>query len=93
MFTINISPAKQKLAKKTIVKILEPCLEFIRRKEPPIVQKTTGANTADIKKQALHKKMKFSLRISSVDVTKSAENSGFGHTEEILNGKPHLLCS
>ena len=87
MFTINISPAKQKLAKKTIVKILEPCLE------PPIVQKTTGANTPDIKKQALHKKIKFSLRISSVDVTKSAENSGFGHTEEILNGKPHLLCS
>ena len=55
--------------------------------------KTTGANTPDIKKQALHKKIKFSLRISSVDVTKSAENSGFGHAEEILNGKPHLLCS
>ena len=33
------------------------------------------------------------LRISSVNVTKSVENGGFGHfTEEILSGK-HFLCS
>ena len=30
-------------------------------------------------RQALHKKWSFPLRISSVNVTKSAENCGFGH--------------
>ena len=40
----------------------------------------------------LHKKWSFPLRISSVNVTKSARNWGFGHiTEEILNGK--LFCA
>ena len=42
----------------------------------------------------LHKKRSFPLRISSVNVTKSAVSCGFGHiTEEILNGKLHFLCS
>ena len=41
-----------------------------------------------------HKKWSFPLRISSVNVTKSAENCGFGHiNEEILNGKLHFVCS
>ena len=45
-------------------------------------------------KSTLHKKQCFPLRISSVNVTKSAGNCGFGHiTEEILNGKLRLLCS
>ena len=40
---------------------------------------------------ALHKKISFSLRISSVNVTKPAVSCLFGH--EILNGKIHFLCS
>ena len=43
--------------------------------------------------QTMHKKLSFSLRISSVNVTESARNCGFGHTEEILNGKVHFMCS
>ena len=39
---------------------------------------------------SLHKKWSFPLRISSVNVTKSAR---FTCTEEILNGKPYFLCS
>ena len=36
----------------------------------------------------------FPLRISSVNVTKSAENCGFGHIYwRNLNGKLHFLCS
>ena len=36
--------------------------------------------------------MKFSIRIYSVNVTKSTENCGFGQfTEEIPNGKLHFL--
>ena len=50
---------------------------------------------------ALHKKWSFPLRISSVRVTKSAENWPNPHktadlatfTEEILNGKLHILSS
>ena len=43
---------------------------------------------------ALHKKWSFPLKISSVNVTQSAGNCGFGHIiEEILNGKFHFLCS
>ena len=39
-------------------------------------------------------KWSFPLRISSVNVTKSAENCGLVTlTEEILNGKLHFLCS
>ena len=34
----------------------------------------------------LHKKWSFPVRISSVNVTKSAVSWGFGYTEEILNG-------
>ena len=34
------------------------------------------------------------MRISSVNLTKSAKNCRFGHvTEEIPNGKLHFLCS
>ena len=44
--------------------------------------------------QPLHKKWSFPLRISSVNVTKSAVSSGFvTFTEAILNGKLHFLCS
>ena len=44
--------------------------------------------------QALHKKQSFPLRISSVNLTKSAGNCGFDHIyEEILNGKLQFLCS
>ena len=44
--------------------------------------------------QTLHKKWSFLLRISLVNVTKSAENCGLvTFTEEILNGKLHFLCS
>ena len=43
---------------------------------------------------ALHKKWSFPLKISSVNVTQSAGNCGFGHIiEEILNGRLHSLCS
>ena len=39
----------------------------------------------------LHKKISLPLGISSVYLTKSAENCGFGHiTEEILNGNLHF---
>ena len=40
-----------------------------------------------------HKKSSFPLRISSVNVTKSGVFCGFGHTEEILNGKLIFLSS
>ena len=43
---------------------------------------------------ALYKKWSFQLRISSVNVTKTAVSCGFGEfTEEILNGKIYFLCS
>ena len=45
------------------------------------------------KRIALHKKWSFSLRISSVIVTKSRENEEIAFTEEILNGKLQFLCS
>ena len=42
----------------------------------------------------LHKKWSLPLRISSVNVTKSAETCGFvTFSEEILNGKLYFLCS
>ena len=41
-----------------------------------------------------NKKWSFSLMISSLNVTKSGRNCGFGHIEEILlNGNLHFLCS
>ena len=44
--------------------------------------------------ETLHKKRSFPLPISSVNVTKSAGNCGFGHiTEEICKGELHFLCS
>ena len=43
---------------------------------------------------ALHKKWSFSLRISSVNVTKSTENCRFGHIYwKNPDGKLHFLCS
>ena len=43
---------------------------------------------------ALHKKWSFLLRISSVNVTKSAVSCGFGHFYwEIFKGKLYFLCS
>ena len=43
---------------------------------------------------SLHKKWIFPLRISSVNVTKSAVNWGMAtFTEEIFNGKLHFLCA
>ena len=42
----------------------------------------------------VHKKWSLPLRISSVNVTKSAETCGFvTFSEEILNGKLYFLCS
>ena len=38
-------------------------------------------------------KWSFPLRISSVNVTKSAVTDLVGFTEEIFNAKLHLLCS
>ena len=38
-------------------------------------------------------KMKFSIRISSVNVTKFAGANLVTFTEEILNGELHILCS
>ena len=39
-------------------------------------------------------KRSFPLTISSVNMTKSVGNCGFGHiTEEILNGRLHFVCS
>ena len=35
--------------------------------------------TIDFNKQTLHKKLSFSLRISSINVTKFAVSCGFGH--------------
>ena len=44
------------------------------------------------KNQTLHKKWSFKLRVSSVNVTKSAGNWGFGHIYwRNLNGKPHFF--
>ena len=40
-----------------------------------------------------HQKWSLPLKISSVNETKSAVSCGFGHTEQILNGKLHFLCS
>ena len=43
---------------------------------------------------ALHKKWSFPLRISSVNVTKSAETADLvTFTEEMINGTLHFLCS
>ena len=43
---------------------------------------------------SLHKKWGFPFRISSVNVTKSVRTADLvTFTEEILNGKPHFLCS
>ena len=43
---------------------------------------------------SLHKEWNFPLRISSINVTKSAVSSGLVmFTEEIHNGKLHFLCS
>ena len=43
---------------------------------------------------SLYKKMKFSMKVSSVNVTKSAGNCGFvTFTKKILNGKLHFWCS
>ena len=44
-------------------------------------------------KKTLHQKRSFQLRISSVNVIKSAENLLKKFTEEILNGKLHFLYS
>ena len=46
-----------------------------------------------VKIWTLHKKWSFPLRISSINVTKSPGNCGFGHTftEEIRNGKLHFF--
>ena len=44
-------------------------------------------------KKTLHKKRSFQLRISSVNVIKSAENLLRKFTEEILNGELHFLYS
>ena len=42
---------------------------------------------------SLHKKWSYPLRISSVNLTKSAANSGFGHIYwRNLNGKLRFLC-
>ena len=42
----------------------------------------------------LHKKWSFLLRISAVNVTKSAGNCGLGHIYwKILNGKLHFVCN
>ena len=60
-------------------------------KFPCNVNHVTTSNNA---RPSLHKKWSFSLRISSVNMIKSAVSCGFGHiTEEILNGKLHLLYS
>ena len=45
-----------------------------------------------LKQVSLHKKRSFPLRISSVNVTKSAGNLN-GKSKEILNGKLYFLCS
>ena len=44
-------------------------------------------------KKTLHQKRSFQLRISSVNVIKSAENLLKKFTEEILNGELHFLYS
>ena len=47
-----------------------------------------------LKKCTLHKKMKFPLRKSSVNVTKSTGNNVFGHiTEKILHRKLNFFGS
>lgn len=44
--------------------------------------------------QALHKKRRFPLRVSSVNVIKSALSSDLvAFTDQILNRKLHLMCS
>ena len=51
-------------------------------------------SSTNFMKKTLLKKWSFPLRISSVNVTKSAVSCGFDHTyEDILNGKLHFLCS
>ena len=39
----------------------------------------SGKTLCDARQVTLHKKLSFALRISSVNVTKSAGNCGFGH--------------
>ena len=49
-------------------------------------------NTKKFSKNTLHKKVSLPLRVSSVNVTRSARNCGFGHiTKEICNGKHYFL--
>ena len=51
-------------------------------------------NSFHRQQNSLHEKWSFPLRISSVNVTKSAGFCGFSHIyDEILNGKLHFLCS
>ena len=53
-----------------------------------------AADFRDFQGYILLKKGSFPLRISLVNVTKSAGKCGFGHiSEEILNGKLHFLCT
>ena len=51
----------------------------------------------DLIQATLHKKLSFSLKISSVNATKSAVSRGFADsvifTEEIFNEKLQVLCS
>ena len=43
--------------------------------------------------ETLHQKLSFPLRISSVNVTKSAVSCGFGHIYYEINEMLHFLCS
>ena len=59
-----------------------------------LYQSKRWKNGDDLNKRSLHKKLSSPLRISSVNVTKSAGTADLViFTEEILHGKLHFLCS
>ena len=60
--------------------------------QPPPIYRFPVAKILFTVQKVFHKS--FPLRISSVNVTKSAGNCGFGHIySKIFNGKLHFLCS
>ena len=83
---VCLTAVKSNFYKNAIVKI-------IRRWESNRAPFEIGEILNKIIVQALDKKRKFSLSISSANVTKSTDADLAIFTEEIHNGKLHFLCS
>ena len=70
------------------------CLCFISRRSLSTRQQShPRKGKAFSMNNTLHKKWSFLLRISSVNVTKSARDCKNPEWKEILDGKLHFLCS